>query len=140
MKFLRPDLRRSQFEPQKQPAPADYQEQPPRPYSWKTDEFTIPTRDARETTQISIEQMLPVPSTGSRTVPLAAGHQNTTPLNQYACPRCGSTSYPIIDRKISTAGWIVFSVLLLTFLPLFWIGFLIKEDVYRCPVCQLEIS
>jgi hypothetical protein len=41
-----------------------------------------------------------------------------------------------MERKISNAGWVVFAVLLVTFFPLFWIGFLIKEDVPVCPVCN----
>jgi hypothetical protein len=58
----------------------------------------------------------------------------------YRCPRCFSQHLPRYEKKISTAGWIVFAVLLITFFPLFWIGFLIKEDVRICPMCNLRVS
>ena len=28
----------------------------------------------------------------------------------YRCPRCGTHNFPLMTRKISTAGWIVFAV------------------------------
>jgi hypothetical protein len=46
---------------------------------------------------------------------------------------------PQIERRISTTGWIVFAVLLVMFFPLFWVGFLIKEDVRVCPSCKTRI-
>jgi hypothetical protein len=47
---------------------------------------------------------------------------------------------PRMERRISTAGWITFAVLLVFFFPLFWIGLLIKEDVRICPACNTKIS
>ena len=58
----------------------------------------------------------------------------------YRCPRCASQALPNVVRKISTAGWITFAVLMVAFFPLFWIGLLIKEDVRVCPVCNLRIN
>jgi hypothetical protein len=47
---------------------------------------------------------------------------------------------PKIERRISTTGWVVFAVLLVAFLPLFWIGLLIKEDVQICPSCKIRVK
>jgi hypothetical protein len=46
----------------------------------------------------------------------------------------------VIERRVSTAGWIVFSVLLVFTLIFFWIGLLMKEDVSVCPVCRNRIN
>ena len=58
----------------------------------------------------------------------------------YKCPRCGSHNPPVIDSRISAAGWIVFAAMLLFCLPLFWIGLLMKEDYTVCPVCRCQLS
>jgi hypothetical protein len=47
---------------------------------------------------------------------------------------------PRAERRISTAGWIVFAVLLVFFFPLFWVGLLIKEDVQVCPNCTSKVD
>nr|AUN37236.1 hypothetical protein [uncultured bacterium] len=47
---------------------------------------------------------------------------------------------PRIERRISTAGWITFAVLLVFFFPLFWIGLLIKEDVPVCSNCLSKVG
>ena len=129
-------FRLTQLQPQKKP---DYEQAHRRPYSWKTDEFEVRKGSARNT-----EQM---PGTQPRSSDLAPRQtsgigqtQNEMISAGYRCPRCSSQSLPVIERKISTAGWIVFAVLLLTFFPLFWIGFLIKEDIRLCPVCNLRID
>jgi hypothetical protein len=51
------------------------------------------------------------------------------------CRACGYAGPAMIVEKISTAGWVVFVVLLLCCLPLFWIGFLIKERRAQCANC-----
>jgi hypothetical protein len=45
-----------------------------------------------------------------------------------------------MDRRVSTAGWVVFSVLLVFTLIFFWVGLLMKEDVAVCPVCKYRLS
>jgi hypothetical protein len=45
-----------------------------------------------------------------------------------------------MDRRVSTAGWIVFSVLLVTTVIFFWVGLLMKEDVAICPMCRSKLS
>jgi hypothetical protein len=47
---------------------------------------------------------------------------------------------PRIERRISTAGWVTFAVLLVVFFPLFWIGLLIKEDVPVCLACNSKLQ
>lgn len=114
-----------------------YEYAPPRPYSWKTDEFQISESKGGKPRPIS--QVQPLNQMPLRPQPLV--HQQAQNMTHgYLCPRCSSQLFPRFERKISTAGWIVFAVLLVTFFPLFWIGLLIKEEVRVCPVCNLRIS
>lgn len=119
----------------------DYEYTERQPYSWKTDEFQPVKTAARQSEQINRVQPL-----GNQTAPpppFAAplAFQQSHPLAQnYRCQRCASQYLPVIERRISTAGWIVFAALLIVFFPLFWIGFLIKEDVRACPVCHVKVG
>jgi lipopolysaccharide-induced tumor necrosis factor-alpha factor len=61
-------------------------------------------------------------------------------LSGYHCPRCGTTAPPQIRRKISDGGWIVFVLMLLFCFPLFWIGFLIKEEERVCSMCFARLG
>jgi len=61
-------------------------------------------------------------------------------LASFRCPNCSTHLPPLLERKISTAGWITFAVLLVTVFPLFWIGLLIREDVPVCQVCQAKLA
>lgn len=56
------------------------------------------------------------------------------------CPYCHTHAPAIIRQRISTGGWITFVVLLFVFLPLFWIGLLIKEDYYVCCGCGIRLG
>ena len=47
---------------------------------------------------------------------------------------------PRLERRISTTGWVLFAVFLVVFFPLFWIGLLVKEDVWICPSCMRRIN
>jgi len=129
----------NQYNPLPQALPNSYEDAPPRPYSWKTDEYQLP------------EDKAPKAKTINRVQPLAnfqtQQHTNLQPFQQgqamshgFQCPRCNSQLYPRVTRQISTAGWIVFAVLLITFFPLFWVGFFIKEEVRTCPVCSFKYS
>jgi len=103
---------------------------PPKPYSWKTDEFQT-NQEARRT------------QGGLRQPPAAAplAYQQPAHLSQpYRCPHCMSQFLPRVEKRISTAGWITFAVLLVFFFPLFWIGLLIKEDVRICPTCTRRVG
>ncbi len=118
----------------------NYEFEPPRPYVWKTDEFQVSESKARKSKQINQVQ------------PLAAFINNQTASHQllayreqltayaYRCPRCSNGQPPRYEKKVSTAGWIVFAVLMVVFFPLFWIGLLFKEDVPFCSVCNLRLN
>ena len=128
------------YQPQPEPAPVNYEQAPPRPYSWKTDEFQIPP-DNKQSKNKPINRVQPL---GNFQAPTTNAGLQTFQQSQAAvshnfhCPRCSSQLFPRVTRQISTAGWVVFAVLLVTFFPLFWVGFLIKEDVRTCPVCNFR--
>ncbi len=108
--------------------PPSYDFPAPRPYSWKTDEFTVQNESRK---------------TAGGTPDIAAPIATVSPSvldRQYQCPNCRSTYLPRVERRISTGGWITFAVLLVAFFPLFWIGLLIKEEIRVCPVCQYQVS
>jgi DNA-directed RNA polymerase subunit RPC12/RpoP len=66
-------------------------------------------------------------------------YQNTLSTG-YHCPYCNSNALPIVVKKVSAAGWAVFTVLLITTFILFWIGLLIQEERRICPSCNMRIS
>ena len=128
--------------PQQQQQNQSYEYNPPKPYSWKTDEFQVqdakPQQQQRKTQEINRVQPL---SNFNQQQQQHLAYQSAPAMTHgYRCPRCGTQNLPHIERKISSAGWIVFAVLLLVFFPLFWIGFLMKEDVRVCPVCNLKVG
>ncbi len=128
-----------------QPPPAtenNYEYSPPRPYSWKTDEFQVSKPDVQKTEQKTRVQPLAsqMPLANQNYAPQNLVYQQPGQLNaNYHCPHCGSHYLPIVERKISTAGWIVFSVLLVFTFIFFWIGLLMKEEVRICPVCRARV-
>lgn len=141
-----------------QVSPDDYfeQQQAPPPYSWKTDEFQIAEapKPKQQQQQRQINQVQPLPFQYRQPMrPILPQQQfqqphvfqnQPLPQQQYigsaaSCPRCAG-QFVKQERKISTAGWIVFAVLLVTFFPLFWIGFLIKEDVKICQICNFKLT
>ncbi len=125
---------------QTEPSPSfDYPA--PRPYAWKTDEFSTQT-EARKT----IDGTVRIAPRG-QTAPFAGNQPQHLAFRQphelkqpYRCPHCVSPYLPRIERRISTAGWITFGVLLVFVFPLFWIGLLIKEDVRICPSCGYRVA
>lgn len=58
----------------------------------------------------------------------------------FRCPFCRTPERPRTEQRISTAGWVVFAVLLFACLPLFWIGLLIREDVQLCRDCGMRLG
>jgi hypothetical protein len=119
------------------------------PYSWQSAEFMPPGQTENihsQKTQAFVQtSQMPMQPQVSQAAPLASStYGQPQPLYhqsaQHFCFRCNTNVQPLYARKISTAGWIVFAVLLVTFFPLFWIGFLIKEDVRVCPVCANRVG
>lgn len=129
-----------QAQPPQQQQNQSYEYNPPKPYSWKTDEYQV-QQDAKARRTPEIHRVQPL-SNLNQPSPQALAYQQPSPVmaHGYRCPRCGTQNLPHIERKISTAGWVVFAVLLVVFLPLFWVGLLIKEDVRVCPVCNLKVG
>lgn len=120
-----PQYSQPQYQPQQPP-------QAPRPYAWKTDEFQ--TQSEPRGTQPGVYD--PGADNG------AIARPDATPFmsGSYRCPNCMSQFLPRIEKRISTAGWITFAVLLVFFFPLFWIGLLIKEEVHVCPSCSMRLK
>ena len=81
---------------------------------------------------------MPIIDSGTQPVQLARAQPQF--VTAFRCPSCGTHYPPVLERKISTAGWITFAVLLVTVFPLFWIGLLIREDVPVCQVCQAKLA
>ncbi|MGI8542628.1 MAG: LITAF-like zinc ribbon domain-containing protein [Aridibacter sp.] len=121
-----------------------YEYSPPRPYSWKTDELELqPEKQTKPINQVRpLVSQPPQPTRKDMPIPFHSPAQFQQNIMSYEniCPRCSSQAFPRIEKKISTTGWIVFAVLLMTIFPLFWIGLLIKEEVRVCPVCDLRIK
>lgn len=112
----------------------------PRPYAWKTDEFP-PGGEPRKTDPINRVQPLaglrPHQNAEYGGAPLAY-HNPQQFAQPFRCPNCMSQYPPKLEKRISTAGWITFAVLLVFFFPLFWIGLLIKEEVQVCQTCNTK--
>ena len=58
----------------------------------------------------------------------------------WRCPFCQSNQGAYFISKISTQGWVVVLILLLFCLPLFWIGFTMKEQTYHCRSCRMKLG
>lgn len=132
--------------------PEQYNAASPRPYTWKTDEFQTQS-EARPFAQ-NIPP--PTPTVISPAQQHQYQHQPAYPLvntglrldyrgpqdltGHYRCPYCATTYLPIMERRVSTAGWITLALLLVFTFIFFWIGLLIKEDVAICPVCKRRVS
>ena len=56
----------------------------------------------------------------------------------WVCRWCGYQGFPMQRQKISTGGIVVAIVLFFIFLPLFWIGLLMKETITQCPQCRRQ--
>lgn len=56
------------------------------------------------------------------------------------CPYCRTSAPPLIKRRISTAGWVVFAFLLFFTFIFCWVGLLIKEDYRVCSYCGAQLG
>jgi hypothetical protein len=60
--------------------------------------------------------------------------------SHFQCPFCRSTAQPRVQRRISNAGVVTMILLAVFCFPLFWIGFLIKEDYRVCSSCGIALG
>ncbi len=124
------------------PQPQNYDARPPRPYSWQTDEFQT-QNEPRKGRSTSAHVQVPQQTGFPQQQPYGAlQHSFNGPQDlsgNYRCPHCGTNYLPVLERRISTAGWITFALLLVFTFIFFWIGLLIKEDVPVCPVCRQRV-
>lgn len=58
----------------------------------------------------------------------------------YRCPRCNAAYLPIVEKKISSEGMLIFILLLFFCFPLCWIGLLMKQESRVCPVCHANLG
>jgi len=58
----------------------------------------------------------------------------------FECPFCHSQNPPIAQSKVSTAGWVIFVLLLLSCFPLCIIGLLMKEQYHECSSCGIRLG
>jgi len=110
---------------------------PPAPHVWKsTDEFNKSEDKPLETMSPDAPRMT-IPEAG----PVIPAQFNSPQLSIpfTICPYCKKQILPLIEKQISPIGWATFVVMFFLCLPLFWVGFLIKEEVKRCPYCQLKL-
>lgn len=110
-----------------------------RPYSWQTDEFQTKAGQ-RQNARATIENFPNMRPQFAAAQQALARNSPQDLTGNYRCPNCGTHYLPVIERRISTAGWITFAILLVVFFPLFWIGLLMKEDVSVCPVCKFRLN
>jgi hypothetical protein len=59
----------------------------------------------------------------------------------FRCAVCGCTATPILKQRISTAGWIVFAVLIFLCIFLCWIPLItMREQSHACPQCRALVG
>ena len=59
------------------------------------------------------------------------------------CPHCDHNGRPIVTKRVSTGGWILFAVLLLACFVICWLPFVLdscKEEVWKCESCGQSIG
>ena len=120
--------------------PENYEYRPPRSYAWQTDEFE--TQGEARVAQTSDYVMTPNQQLAHPVYNPAQmayrGPQDFT--GRYRCPHCGTNYLPVMERRISSAGWLTFALLLVFTFIFFWIGLLMKEDVAICPICKRRVN
>ena len=110
-----------------------------RPYSWQTDEIQAKP-DQRRGARPTVEHL---PSARPQYAAQQQGLIVNSPLDltgNYRCPNCGTHYLPVIERRVSQAGWITFALLLVFTIIFFWIGLLMREEVSVCPVCKFRLN
>lgn len=102
-----------------QPQAQQQEYTPPRPYAWA------------ESAPLPSAPPPPVPQQQYAAPPAVAG---------YRCPRCGAAYLPIVEKRVSSEGWLILVLMLFFCFPLFWIGLLMKQEYRVCPVCHANLG
>jgi len=58
----------------------------------------------------------------------------------FLCPFCHSPNPPRVSSQITTAGWIVFTGLLVACFPLCFLGFFLREERHHCADCGIRLG
>ncbi len=58
----------------------------------------------------------------------------------FLCPYCGTDESPVTVQQTSTCGWVVVAALLVTCLPLCWLGLYITEEYHECDDCGVRLD
>lgn len=58
----------------------------------------------------------------------------------FVCPVCRASAPPLERDKVSTAGWVLFVVLLVFCFPICFIGLLQKEKYRVCAYCNHKLG
>lgn len=64
-------------------------------------------------------------------------YQGTSP--GFSCPYCQSRQPPMSKSEVSTVGWIVCVILLVTTCFFFWVGLLIRDKFSVCSSCKSRL-
>jgi hypothetical protein len=59
------------------------------------------------------------------------------------CPFCDHEGMPIIEKKMTETGWVIFVLLVIFCLPLCWIPFVVdgtKEEIRKCANCGSRLG
>ena len=74
--------------------------------------------------------------------PVGLAYQNVPayqPPQASVCPRCHRAGHFLPQERVSTAGILVFGLLLLVCFPLCWIGLFIKDKYLVCSSCGMQL-
>lgn len=77
--------------------------------------------------------------------PAAKMHGAVPPIYQgnanvdWQCRYCSTRQPPMWKSEVSTVGWIVLAVLLVTTCIFFWVGLLIRDKYPVCSVCKVRL-
>ena len=59
------------------------------------------------------------------------------------CPFCDHVGMPVIEKKMSETGWVIFVLLVIFCVPLCWIPFVVdgtKEEIRKCASCGSRLG
>ena len=95
----------------------------------------------KETNSTAVQTPYAAPAPSAANIPSSQSippiYQGTSP--GFSCPYCQSRQPPITKSEVSTVGWIVGVILLLTTCFFCWIGLLIRDKFSVCSSCKSRL-